>query len=834
MTGSANNALQQSLGNVAALLNDFTAQENSSGILTQVFGDSFNAEQGNSLIESAIADLTSGSDSENGLTIAILPAQQISNASGAYAASNNTIYLSEEFLLDNADNADAIADVVIDAVGHYLDAQANSTDAAGDEGEIFAAEVTGVALTEEELTVLRDTDDSGAVNVDGENIDVEKQASIIYVDRDAEGENNGTSWTNAYTDLQSALAAGGASDQIWVAEGTYVPTNGTNLPEDIDNPRDVSFVINNGVDVYGGFVGGETSLDQRDWQLNETILSGNIGESGQADNSYHVVDITGSTNTTIIDGFTITGGQADDPSRFSTLNDGAGIFGEENASATITNSTIENNFAGQTGGGLYVGDASSPSIVNTEFINNLASESGGGVYLVDTGSPNITNSLFTGNEAQQGGAVNISTVYSGAINDVVITNSTFANNSAGEGDSIFNNIREDEVAIHENNIFWNTEGRTDNHIVPRDISLGGFTDLPIVNNSIIQGGYAGEGENILIEDPLFVDPANDDYRLQVGSPGINAGNNEAIANLPVDTEVANNPRVYNETVDLGAYEYGLYASINDVRVEEGNEGTTNAEFTVTLLDTNDQPTTREVVIPFTTANSTARDDSDYTAANGTLTFAPGESTKTITVPVSGDTDFETNETFFVNLTSATGGAVITDNQGVGVIANDDPEPVSEADIPVYRFFRNDTQTQFYTTSEVERDAVLSDLPQYELEGISFFGLPEPEGDDLTGVRPIYRFFNTNTGIHLYTADENERAFVEENLSNFVPEPIPYYAYETQQEGTVPLYRFYNAGLDAHFYTPSAEERDFFIQSPDYQPEGGGDGIAFYVNPSNDI
>ena len=153
-------------------------------------------------------------------------------------------------------------------------------------------------------------------------------------------------------------------------------------------------------------------------------------------------------------------------------------------------------------------------------------------------------------------------------------------------------------------------------------------------------------------------------------------------------------------------------------------------------------------------------------------------------------------------------------------------------VPVYRFFRTDTQTQFYTTSEVERQVVLDTLPQYELEGLSYVGAPNV--DPLTGTSPVYRFFNTSTGVHLYTADENERAFVEENLNNYVAEGTPYYGYDTQVEGTVPLYRFYNSELDAHFYTPNAEERDFYIESPDYVPEGGGDGIAFYVEPASEL
>jgi Repeat of unknown function (DUF5648) len=177
------------------------------------------------------------------------------------------------------------------------------------------------------------------------------------------------------------------------------------------------------------------------------------------------------------------------------------------------------------------------------------------------------------------------------------------------------------------------------------------------------------------------------------------------------------------------------------------------------------------------------------------------------------------------------GSGIPEDVGSTLPINEDP-----TEVDVYRFLRTDTQTQFYTTTEIERETVLETLPQYELEGLSFVGAAPPaEGEDpLTGTSPIYRFFNTSTGIHLYTADENERAYVENNLDNYVAEGTPYYGYDTQVEGTVPLYRFYNAELDAHFYTPSTEERDFFLQSPDYEPEGGGDGIAFYVEPAVEL
>ena len=109
-------------------------------------------------------------------------------------------------------------------------------------------------------------------------------------------------------------------------------------------------------------------------------------------------------------------------------------------------------------------------------------------------------------------------------------------------------------------------------------------------------------------------------------------------------------------------------TINDVTIAEGNSGTSNATFTVTLSPMNP---TQSVTVDYATANGTATSaNNDYAAASGTLTFAPNAASQTITVPVTGDTDVEGNETFFVNLSNA-GNAVIGDAQGLGTINTDD-------------------------------------------------------------------------------------------------------------------------------------------------------------------
>src|SRR5205807_2421291 len=111
-------------------------------------------------------------------------------------------------------------------------------------------------------------------------------------------------------------------------------------------------------------------------------------------------------------------------------------------------------------------------------------------------------------------------------------------------------------------------------------------------------------------------------------------------------------------------------TINDVSVIEGNSGTTNAVFTVSLSN----PSSQTITVNYATANITATlADNDYQSASGTLTFAPGQTTQTITVLVNGDTKFEPNEIFCLVLSKATN-ASIAHSQAIGTIVNDDLQP----------------------------------------------------------------------------------------------------------------------------------------------------------------
>lgn len=176
--------------------------------------------------------------------------------------------------------------------------------------------------------------------------DVEAQG-IIRVKPSGNDANDGSSWPSAMRTLQAALFAissyGSPADEIWVAAGTYAPTDGTD--------RTATFQLQSGVAIYGGFAGSETSRDARNWEANVTTLSGDIGVIGDnSDNSYHVVTANATDSTAILDGFTIADGNASIHWGF-----GGGIYGERlyEAGATLTvklraGSTVQYNSAGGT------------------------------------------------------------------------------------------------------------------------------------------------------------------------------------------------------------------------------------------------------------------------------------------------------------------------------------------------------------------------------------------------------------------------------------------------------------------------------------------------------
>lgn len=221
------------------------------------------------------------------------------------------------------------------------------------------------------------------------------EGAIRYVNINAGGNNDGSSWANAFVSLQDALSAAASGDEIWVAAGIYRSTTG------ID--RSISFVLKNGVALYGGFAGTETSRTQRKWDVNETVLSGNIGAPGEiADNSFHVVVADGTNATAVLDGFTITGGNANGTT--DERKRGGGMY-NDGGSPTVKNCRFVSNRAEKDGGGIFTYNAS-PSVTDCTFVENSAGEHGGGMHIWwNASSPVLTNCTFSSNTAYWGGGV---------------------------------------------------------------------------------------------------------------------------------------------------------------------------------------------------------------------------------------------------------------------------------------------------------------------------------------------------------------------------------------------------------------------------------------------
>jgi trimeric autotransporter adhesin len=284
-------------------------------------------------------------------------------------------------------------------------------------------------------------------------------------------------------------------------------------------------------------------LSQRNIRNNPTILSGDIGIIGNnADNSYHVVrnDGNGLNSTARLDGFTITGGNAN-----------------------------KGDYRGSRGAGIF-NRGSSPTYANCIIVGNLANAYGGGMFS-ENGAPLVINSVLAGNTAQFGGGL-----YNESATTNVI-NCTFAGNQVSNTGGAFYSFGT-PIATIRNSIIWgNSSG-----IQIATVS----SNNAVVTHSLVQGGYA-PGTNIINVNPLFIAQPSiglgnmGDLRLQPCSPAINMGNN---ANLPAGftTDVTGAARIANTTIDMGAYERQILTQPNIIYVNAnatgGNDGSnwTNA------------------------------------------------------------------------------------------------------------------------------------------------------------------------------------------------------------------------------------------------------------------
>lgn len=383
-------------------------------------------------------------------------------------------------------------------------------------------------------------------------------AGVIYVNGAVPGgSGDGSDWTNAYSDLQTALAAATAGDEIWVAQGIYTP--GDQITD--------SFTLIDQVGIYGGFDGSEAVRSERDWWANRTILSGDITRNDAVDsagvvtdtagmigpNSYHVVTANGVSPSALLDGFTITAGQATGTPPFDL---GGGL--------RLTNSDPTLNhiiFAGNTangGGGMYT-NQSDPTLTNVTFFANTAIFDGGGLFNHNGSDPIVMNGLFVANMATVGGGMlNLANSNPTLVNVALTANSVSGTGARGGGIA---NTESDPTLT--NSLLWGNSG-------PIGANLLNTASTPSISYSLIEGSGGSASWNISFGsdvgnnidlDPLFVDPTGisgpqvllTSFQLQSGSPAIDAGQTLSYTS-PITSDLSGNDRIQNQVIDLGPLE----------------------------------------------------------------------------------------------------------------------------------------------------------------------------------------------------------------------------------------------------------------------------------------
>ena len=348
-------------------------------------------------------------------------------------------------------------------------------------------------------------------------------AAVIYVDADATAGGDGSSWASAFNYLQDALDQTVASrgDEVWIAEGTYFPDDGASVT---DGDRAASFTLKDGVALYGGFVGTETSLAERDWEAYVTTLSGKIFTE-QIYWSLHVCTVVATASVTF-DGVTVTGGNANEYGSSAGGDQAAAVYCSSSSyQVAVSNSSFSENTANNHGGVAYEGTW---TVSNSSFSGNSAWKGGVARY----GTWTVTNSSFSGNSASNYGGV-------ASDGNWTVSNSSFSGNSGDGGvasggtwtvnNSIFSGNTGEVGGVASGGTSWtvtNSSFSENTATYYGGVAYGGtwtVTNSSFSGNSAALGGVTYDGTSWTVTNSSFSGNSATGYGAISGDGGVAYG-----------------------------------------------------------------------------------------------------------------------------------------------------------------------------------------------------------------------------------------------------------------------------------------------------------------------
>jgi parallel beta-helix repeat protein/predicted outer membrane repeat protein len=342
---------------------------------------------------------------------------------------------------------------------------------------------------------------------------VEEQVYFADPYLETAGANDGSSWDYAFIYLQDALAVASSGDEIRVAQGIYKPDHGVGITPD---DRNAAFQLKNGIAIVGGYAGcAERYPDERDIDKYETTLSGDLNgddvevgdpcdlldEPTRAENSYHVLFSSYTDETVVLDGITITAGNA------------VGNFDDKGDPRLD-------------GGGLYIKN-SNLTLSDCRFISNSASDNGGGIYCRG-GAPGITGNIISGNSARDGGGIWCRDSWG-----TITGNSITGNMAEDEGGGIFCRQASWPI-IADNTIRENTASDNGGGIVCRDGASPTITGNAIIKNAARKNGggiYCKDSWPIIARNTIKANTAEDGAGMWSKDSTPEITNNMIIANI---------------------------------------------------------------------------------------------------------------------------------------------------------------------------------------------------------------------------------------------------------------------------------------------------------------